>query len=87
VDFSLRGTSQKESTLSFPSPAFYAKNLPNWERVLRLLLSVAAIASALTFLSPPWSLVLAASALGFSITGVVGFCPACALLGRRVEKS
>jgi hypothetical protein len=72
--------------LSFSKTAFYAKNVPNGERAVRLLLSIGAIAAALTFFSPPWSLVLAASALGFSLTGIVGYCPACALVGRRLEK-
>jgi len=80
------GTSQQEFTLSFSKTAFYAKNVPNGERAVRLLLSIGAIAAALIFLSPPWSLVLAASALGFSLTGIIGYCPACALVGRRLEK-
>ena len=72
--------------MSLAKTAFYAKNLPNWERALRLVLSAAAAASALALLSPPWSWVWAVSALGFSITGLVGFCPACAMGGRKLEK-
>jgi hypothetical protein len=72
--------------LSFAKTAFYAKNLPNWERALRLVLSSAAAASALALLSPAWSWFWAACALGFSVTGLVGFCPACAMVGRRLEK-
>jgi hypothetical protein len=29
---------------------------------------------------------VAGSALGFAVTGLIGFCPACALVGRRLEK-
>ena len=73
--------------MSFAKTAFFVKNVPNWERALRLVISVTVIALALTSVSPPWSWVLAASALGFSVTGLVGFCPACALVGRRLEKN
>lgn len=72
--------------MSFVKTAFYAKNLPSWERALRLALSVAAALLALMLLSPPWSWVWASSALGFALTGVVGFCPVCAMVGRRLDK-
>ena len=72
--------------MSFAKTAFYAKNLPGWERTLRVVLSAAVIAGTLALLAAPWSWVVASSALGFAVTGLVGFCPACALVGRRLEK-
>ncbi|AKU97281.1 hypothetical protein AKJ09_03945 [Labilithrix luteola] len=70
--------------MSFAKTAFYAKNVPNWERVLRIVLSATAVAFAFTRLASPWSWVAAFSAIGFAMTGFVGFCPACALVGRRL---
>jgi hypothetical protein len=66
--------------------AFYAKNVPNWERWLRLFVAALVVAGGLVSLAAPWSWVVAGSALGFALTGLVGFCPACALVGRRLEK-
>lgn len=60
------------------------RNLPAWERVIRLCLGVFAAAGAFYFL-PTGTLRL----LGFAMaavlasTAVVGFCPACAMLGRK----
>jgi Protein of unknown function (DUF2892) len=72
--------------LSIAKTALYTKNVPNWERALRVVLSGVTIAAALANLPAPWNWVVAASALGFALTGLVGFCPACALVGRRLEK-
>lgn len=72
--------------MSLGTTAFYAKNLPIWERALRLALSAIVVVGALLALAPPWSWVVAGSALGFAVTGLVGFCPACAMLGRRLGK-
>lgn len=64
------------------STAFYAKNVPAWERFLRVALSLVGIVYGFS-LPSPFSWVVAASAAGFAVTGLVGFCPACAMLGRR----
>lgn len=71
--------------MSFVKAAFYAKNVPGWERVLRVVLSVTATVLSFVYLRAPLSYVAAASAIGFAITGLVGFCPACALVGRRLD--
>lgn len=67
---------------------FYLKrNLPAWERILRLAVGalLALLAYAGTFPSwPVWVQVSAAAVLGG--TALVGFCPACALVGRRLAK-
>jgi tellurite resistance protein TehA-like permease len=72
--------------MSLAKTAFYAKNVPNWERVLRTALSVGAVAFALTSLASPWRWLMAVSAIGFAVSGIIGFCPACALVGRRLDK-
>ena len=59
------------------------RNIPVWERAIRLGLGVATALGAIYFL-PSGAL----RVLGFTVaamlgaTAVVGFCPACAMLGR-----
>jgi hypothetical protein len=65
---------------------FYTKNLPAWERVTRV---VAGIVMALCGLMGPGlagtaaGLVIAAAGGATLLTGFFGFCPACAMVGRR----
>jgi hypothetical protein len=65
---------------------FYAKNVPGWERVVRVVLGVVAVALALTLLKGVPGIVVALAAAGIVVSGLVGFCPACALAGRRLAK-
>ena len=67
---------------------FYVKNVPNWERVLRLIAGVIALA----FAAINWgtsSMAVGAGIMGavLAMTGSVGFCPMCAMVGRRLNKS
>lgn len=71
--------------MSFVKTAFYVKNVPGWERVLRVVVSVTATILSFAFLRSPLSYIAAASAIGFALTGLMGFCPACALVGRRLD--
>ncbi|MCU0633295.1 MAG: DUF2892 domain-containing protein [Gemmatimonadaceae bacterium] len=69
--------------------AWYAKNLPTWERWARLL-GAAAIAWGAWYVlaqqhQPLLATVLAVSAAVTALTAVVGFCPMCALAGRRLD--
>lgn len=68
--------------MSVLSTAFYAKNLPAWERAARIALSAAGVVYGLR-LPGLWGWGVVASVLGFALTGLFGFCPACAMLGRR----
>ena len=62
----------------------YRKNLYAWEQMCRVVLGLALIAGAwwalpagiLLYGSIPTGLILA-------VTGVFGFCPMCAMVGRR----
>lgn len=63
----------------------YVKNVPNGERVLRAVLGLSAAGAALALLGGPVGWLLAASAVGLAVTGLLGFCPACALVGRRLK--
>ena len=63
--------------------AFFVKNVPNGERAVRLLLSAGAVGFGLLSSSPlGWSVF--AGGVIFAATGLVGFCPMCALAGRRL---
>lgn len=71
---------------------FYLKrNLPLWERALRtasalVLAAFAAMAWADNASTGFWLLI--ASAATLALTGIIGFCPACAMFGRqRPEES
>ncbi len=65
----------------------YQKNLPGWERALRVVAAVAMIAFGLLAL-PGTALgwLLAASGVFVALTGFLGFCPACAIVGRKLER-
>ncbi len=65
----------------------YQKNLPLWERALRVLAALALIAGGLLGL-PGTALgwLLAASGAFVGLTGFVGFCPACAMVGRKLDR-
>ncbi len=64
----------------------YVKNLPWWERLLRIGAGTIAAAYALLGAGGAMSWVILAGGVGTALTGIFGFCPACALAGRRLEK-
>lgn len=70
--------------MSFLKTAFFIKNVPPAERVLRLLLA-AGVAVWGVVADGPLGVTLVASAAGFALTGLVGFCPMCALVGRKLK--
>ena len=62
----------------------YRKNMGPKERAARLLGGALIVACALTQVGlTPLGLVLAGSGVVAALTAVFGFCPACALAGRR----
>ena len=65
----------------------YQKNLPTWERLLRVCMGALVAAAGLDL--PPagptqWGAL--AGGIVFALTGFVGFCPMCALAGRKRER-
>ena len=64
----------------------YVKNLPLWERSLRIGLGMAAAAYAVLNLDGVLGWTIAAGGVGAALTGLFGFCPACALAGRRLKQ-
>jgi Protein of unknown function (DUF2892) len=63
--------------------AFFVKNVPSAERAVRLLLGAASVAFGVATGGTFGWLVLA-SGVVFTATGLFGFCPMCALAGRRL---
>lgn len=62
----------------------YRKNVFAWEQILRLLAGVAMIGYGLLALGGTWlGYGLAAAGLYTGLTGVFGYCPACAMIGRK----
>jgi len=63
---------------------FYRKNVGNTERVLRALAGVIMVIGAFVLFGPTLrALPLAGGGVLMALTGVVGFCPACAMVGRK----
>ena len=62
----------------------YVKNLPLWERFARLAAGLAMIACGVHFYdkSAGWAFLSVGAAT--LVTALVGFCPGCALAGRRL---
>ncbi|HET9956831.1 MAG TPA: DUF2892 domain-containing protein [Polyangiaceae bacterium] len=69
--------------MSAVKSAFFVKNVPGWERALRLVLA----AGALVFGVVQGGMLGAVgfgSAAMLAFSAVLGFCPMCALAGRRL---
>ena len=64
----------------------YRKNIYRWEQWSRIVAGLAAAAWGVFLASD--QLVgygIAAAGLGLAVTGTVGWCPACAMIGRRLK--
>lgn len=64
----------------------YVKNLPWWERLLRIGVGTAAAAYAVLNGDSILGWSMAAGGVGAALTGLFGICPACALAGRRLQQ-
>ena len=63
---------------------FYRKNVGPGERALRLAAGAAMVVGGLALLGmTPLGLLVAGAGVMSAATGLVGFCPACALVGRK----
>lgn len=62
----------------------YRKNMDSKESVARVLMGALIVACSLAQIgATPLGLVLAASGVVTALTGLFGFCPACAMAGRK----
>ncbi len=62
----------------------FAANVPALERLIRIMLGLGVALFAVFGLARS-NVLVAALGLCFAATGLIGFCPACALVGRRLE--
>lgn len=65
---------------------WYVKNLPAWERGLRLLAGMLMGACAWHFGLNPVGIGFAVAGVISGLTAVVGYCPMCAMAGRSPRK-
>lgn len=66
---------------------FYAKNLPAWERTLRVVVGLAGLVyAALNLGTSPLAVGVGVTAATLAITGLFGFCPMCAMVGRKLDQ-
>ena len=66
---------------------FYAKNLPAWERVARIVLGlVGLIYAALNLGTSTLAVGVGVTAATLAVTGLFGFCPMCAMVGRKLDQ-
>lgn len=63
--------------------AWYVKNVPLGERVVRVVGGLGGAAAAVLLVPGVLGWVLGASVAGFALTGLVGYCPLCAMVGRK----
>ena len=66
----------------------YQKNLPVWERTTRVVAGI--LMGLCGFLGPglagtPVGYIIAAAGGMTLLTGFIGFCPACAMVGRKLK--
>lgn len=66
----------------------YQKNLPVWERAIRVMMGLGLIAGGLLGLHggvAGYGLAAMGAMVMVMVTGFIGFCPACAMVGRRLK--
>ena len=64
---------------------WYVKNVPGWERAVRAAMGVGLLAASIAYFGSTvigWAAGLAGAMA--TTTGLIGFCPACAMVGRRL---
>jgi hypothetical protein len=65
---------------------FYARNVPNGERALRVVCGTVAAGASLALVGGAAGWLMAVGAVGLVASGLFGFCPACALVGRKLKQ-
>jgi len=65
--------------------AFYRKNIGGLHQAVRIALGAAVAAAAFVYLTGPAAWLVTLGGAGFALTGLVGYCPMCAMagIGRR----
>ncbi|WP_167407013.1 YgaP family membrane protein [Bradyrhizobium forestalis] len=61
--------------------AFYRKNIGGLHQAMRIALGAAVAGAALIYLAGTVAWLVALGGAGFALTGLVGYCPMCAMAG------
>jgi hypothetical protein len=61
----------------------YRKNVYAWEQMIRLIAGVAMVGAGFLLVREWPGYIIAAAGLYTALTGVFGYCPACAMIGRK----
>ncbi|MGY3036563.1 hypothetical protein ACVIIV_005733 [Bradyrhizobium sp. USDA 4354] len=61
--------------------AFYRKNIGGLHQAARIALGAAVAGAAFVYLAGATAWLVALGGAGFAFTGVVGYCPMCAMAG------
>ncbi len=64
---------------------FYRKNLPLWERGVRLAGAALMGLCAIQFAGTPVGWAFGIMGALFAVTSIAGFCPLCAIAGRKLR--
>lgn len=67
--------------------AFYRKNISSLHQAVRLAAGLAVAVAAFVYLSGWLVALVAAGGVGIALTGIVGYCPMCAMAGIDGGKS
>ena len=65
---------------------FYSKNVPAWERAMRIVMGLAALGFAAAGWGSPLAVIAGLTGATLALTGLIGFCPMCALAGRKLTR-
>jgi hypothetical protein len=61
--------------------AFYRKNIGGLHQAVRIAIGIAVAVAAFVYLSGATAWLVALGSAGFALTGLVGYCPMCAMAG------
>lgn len=61
--------------------AFYRKNIGGLHQAVRVAVGIAMAVAALVYLTGATAWLVALGGAGFALTGLVGYCPMCAIAG------
>ena len=64
---------------------FYRKNIYRWEQWSRVVLGIGMAAWGVLVAGDLLGYGVAVAGAGLAVTGIDGWCPACAMIGRRVK--
>jgi hypothetical protein len=65
---------------------FYTKNLPTWERLLRVIAGLIGLGFAAWSWGAPLAMAAGLAGATLALSGLFGFCPMCAMVGRKLDK-